>query len=105
MINPPPRPALRKAPDADVHPVAAAPTVVVAPVPAPRPAELRPVVGIGGRTSDTLVRKPAKKVKRSTLEVKVPKSLLKSATQVAKTRGEKLDDVVTLALQGYVGRM
>lgn len=44
MTNPPPRPALRKAPDADVHPVA--------PVPAPaapaRP-ELRPVVGIGGR--------------------------------------------------------
>ena len=43
MINPPPRPALRKAPDADVHPVAAVPT---APTPAPRP-ELRPVVGIG----------------------------------------------------------
>ena len=39
MINPPPRPALRKAPDADVHPVAAVPT---APTPAPRP-ELRPV--------------------------------------------------------------
>ncbi len=106
MINPPPRPALRKAPDADVHPVAAVPTVVAAPtLPAPRPAELRPVVGIGGRTSDTLVRKPAKKVKKSTLEVKVPKTLLKSASQVAKSRGEKLDDVVTMALQGYVGRL
>lgn len=105
MINPPPRPALRKAPDADVHPVAAVPAVVVAPVPAPRPAELRPVVGIGGRTSDTLVRKPAKKVKKATLEVKVPKALLKSAAQVAKARGEKLDDLVTVALQGYVGRV
>lgn len=105
MINPPPRPALRKAPDANVHPVAAVPTAVVAaPLPAPRPPELRPVVGIGGRTSDTLVRKTPKKIKKSTLEVKVPKTLLKSAAQVAKTRGEKLDDVVTSALQGYVVR-
>jgi hypothetical protein len=105
MINPPPRPALRKAPDADVHPVAAVPTVVAAPpVPAPRPTELRPVVGIGGRTSDTLVRRTPKKVKKSTLEVKVPKTLLKSAAQVAKTRGDRLDDVVASALQGYVGR-
>lgn len=106
MINPPPRPALRKAPDADVHPVAAVPAVVVAaPVPAPRPPELRPVVGIGGRTSDTLVRKTPKKVKKTSLEVKVPKTLLKSATQVAKARGEKLDDIVTTALQGYVARI
>lgn len=105
MINPPPRPALRKAPDADVHPVAAVPTVVAAaPVASPRPAELRPVVGIGGRTSDTLVRKTPKKVKKSTLEVKVPKALIKSANEVAKARGDKLDDVVSSALQGYVSR-
>lgn len=99
MINPPPRPALRKAPDADVHPVA----VVPAAVPPPRPPQLRPVVGIGGRTSDTLV-KPSKKVKRTSLEVKVPKTLVKSAKQVAKARGDSLDDVVTTALQGYVNR-
>lgn len=98
MINPPPRPALRKAPDSDVHPVAAVPAVPRA------PAELRPVVGIGGRTSDTLVSRPAKKVKRATLEVKVPKPLLKTARQQAKTRQDDLADVVTAALQDYVGR-
>jgi hypothetical protein len=101
MINPPPRPALRKAPDADVHPVAAAPAPLV---PAPHaPAELRPVVGIGGRTSDTLLaRNPGKKPKRGALEVKVPKGLLKSAKQAAKARGDVLDDVVAVALQRYV---
>lgn len=98
MINPPPRPALRKAPDADVHPVAAVPT----PLPSPRPPELRPVIGIGGRTSDTLVIRTPKKVKRTTFEVKVPKPVLKSARQLAKTRGEHLDDVVTSALQTYL---
>lgn len=101
MINPPPRPALRKAPDSDVHPVAAA----SAAVPPPRPAaELRPVVGIGGRTSDTLVKRTPKKVKRTSLEVKVPKTVAKDAKQVAKARGESLDDVVTSALQAYVAR-
>ncbi len=100
MINPPPRPALRKAPDSDVHPVAAAPPVL----PAPRPAELRPVVGIGGRTSDTLVRRGAKKEKKSTFEVKVSKSVLKAARQSAKVKGDSLDDVVTAALRAYVAR-
>lgn len=95
MINPPPRPALRKAPDADVHPVAAVTR---------GPAELRPVVGIGGRTSDTLVVRPKKKAKRSKLEVKVTKPLLKSAREAAKQRKETLDDVVEAALQEYVAR-
>lgn len=100
MINPPPRPALRKAPDADVHPVAAVPTV-----PAPAgPPELRPVVGIGGRTSDTLVARTPKKSKRATLEVKVPKPLLKSVRSRAKMRGDNLDDVVASALQNYLDR-
>lgn len=99
MINPPPRPALRKAPDADLHPVAAAPAAVV-----PRqPTGLRPVVGIGGRTSDTLVA-PKAKVKRGTLEIKVPKPLLKSARRAAKARGEALDDVVADALEQYLQR-
>jgi hypothetical protein len=34
--------------------------------------------------------------------VKVPKPVLKSARQLAKTRGEHLDDVVTSALQTYL---
>lgn len=106
MINPPPRPALRKAPDAHVHPVAPVPAAVPATLPATVPPqarrpELRPVVGIGGRTSDTLVPKSTKKAKRSTLEVKVPKPVLKAARQRAKTRGEQLDDVVAAALQTY----
>jgi len=100
VINPPPRPALRKAPDSDVHPVAPVPASVV---PAPRP-ELRPVVGIGGRTSDTLVVRTPKKTKRTTLEVKVPKALAKSAKRRAKSRGDSLDDVVATALQGYLDR-
>jgi hypothetical protein len=99
MTNPPPRPALRKAPDADVHPVA--------PVPAPaapaRP-ELRPVVGIGGRTSDTLVARTPKKSKRTTLEVKVPKALVKSVKREVKVRGDSLDDIVSAALQTYLDR-
>lgn len=100
MINPPPRPALRKAPDTHVHPVAALPPV---PLPAPRP-ELRPVVGIGGRTSDTLVTRKPKGSKRTTLEVKVPKSVAKSARRTAKVRGERIDDIVSAALRAYVER-
>ena len=100
MINPPPRPALRKAPDADVHPVAPVPAATLA---VPRP-ELRPVVGIGGRTSDTLVSRTPKRNKRASLEVKVPKPVAKSAKRLAKVRGERLDDVVAAALQAYVDR-
>ncbi|HPQ82838.1 MAG: hypothetical protein H6524_01365 [Actinobacteria bacterium] len=100
MINPPPRPALRKAPDADVHPVAPMPSAVPAPRATPRP-ELRPVTGFGGRTSDTLVHR-SKKVKLTTLEVKVPKRVAKAAKQKAKARGQRLDDVVGAALLNYV---
>lgn len=100
MNNPPPRPALRKAPDADVHPMAARPEAATPAVP---PGKLRPVVGLGGRTSDTLV-KTGKKIKRATLEVKVPKDILKKARSVAKKRGEKVDDVVAAALQAYSDR-
>lgn len=97
MTNPPPRPALRKAPDADVHPVAARPDT---PEQVSAPAQLRPVVGLGGRTSDTLL-KSSKKAKRTALEVKVPKAVLKSAKSRAKKRGDALDDVVSAALQAY----
>jgi hypothetical protein len=101
MINPPPRPALRKAPDSDVHPVAPLPSVP--PVPQPR-AILRPVVGIGGRTSDTLVTRVPKNVKRTALEVRVPKDVLKDAKRLAKVRGDKVDDIVASALRHYVTR-
>lgn len=68
--NPRPRPALRKAPDATVHPAAPVGTVPTTPAaagaaPSPgvnqlasadstRPVHLRPVVGLGGSTSDSL---------------------------------------------------
>lgn len=103
MINPPPRPALRKAPDADVHPVAAVPAMLPAPRRVTTPG-LRPVIGMGGRTSDTLTPR-TKKTKRTTLDVKVPKYLVKSAKQRAKSRGDRLDDVVTAALLNYVDGM
>ncbi|MEZ5186614.1 MAG: hypothetical protein R2720_12785 [Candidatus Nanopelagicales bacterium] len=103
MINPPPRPALRKAPDADVHPVAAAPppSMPVPLLPTPARPELRPVVSIGGRTSDTLVRKTPKKTKLTSLEVKVPKPVAKAAKRLARSRGQRLDDVVVAALIDY----
>lgn len=100
MTNPPPRPALRKAPDADVHPVAARPDAAV---PDTHTGTLRPVIGLGGRTSDTLV-KVAKKAKRVKVEFKVPKDVLKNARARAKKRGEKIDDVVAAALQAYSDR-
>ncbi len=59
------------------------------------------MLGIGGRTSDTLVAQ-SKKKKRTTLEVKIPKAVAKSAKQVARARGERLDDVVTAALMNYI---
>jgi hypothetical protein len=103
MINPPPRPALRKAPDSDVHPVAPLPSVPPSPMPHQR-GGLRPVVGIGGRTSDTLVTKVPRKVKRVTVEVKVPKGIAKDAKRLAKLRSVRLDDIVTAALQDYVNK-
>ncbi|HQR78852.1 MAG TPA: hypothetical protein PLT68_01385 [Actinomycetota bacterium] len=106
MNNPPPRPALRKAPDSDVHPVAAvAPVAVVPPevLPVARQ-ELRPVTSIGGRTSDTLLNRTPKKVKRTSLQVKVPKHVVKDAKRVAKARGDQLDDIVAAALRGYAER-
>ncbi len=68
--NPSPRRALRKAPDATVHPAApvasegAGVTSVVAqsaPLPRRPVAELRPVLGIGGSTSDVLRKAPKRK--------------------------------------------
>jgi hypothetical protein len=72
-------------------------------LPAPRvaSASLRPVIGIGGRTSDTLITR-SKKLKHTSLELKVPKHVAKAAKQRAKVRGERLDDVVTAALLNYL---
>ena len=129
--NPNPRPALRKAPDASVHPAApvvgpAAPPAVVepsrSPAANPRPTHLRPVVGLGGVTSDGLRKAPeekkAKKGKgkdakesnkaakvhqrRVDLKVKVPKEVRRALRTNAKARGTSVDDVVTNVLQGWL---
>ena len=135
--NPTPRPALRKAPDATVHPAApvvgpADPPPVVEPNRAagsstsPRPTHLRPVVGLGGVTSDGLRKAPeekkAKKGKgksakenakeskkaakvhqrRVDLKVKVPKEVRQALRTNAKARGTSVDDVVTNVLQGWL---
>lgn len=130
--NPNPRPALRKAPDASVHP--AAPVVGPADAPpvvapdarstssaAPRPTHLRPVVGLGGVTSDGLRKAPEEKAKkgkgkgakqskkavkvhqrRVELKVKVPKEVRRALRTNAKARGTSVDDVVTNVLQGWL---
>ena len=134
--NPAPRPALRKAPDATVHP--AAPVVAEGshppvlephteapePVLRPRPAHLRPVVGLGGSTSDALRKAPAKKkaveaksakklkkmskkerkrhTRRVNLQVEVPKDVRTRLRSNAKARGTSVDDVVTSVLEGWL---
>lgn len=124
--NPNPRPALRKAPDASVHPAApvvgpADPPPVVEPSAAPRPTHLRPVVGLGGVTSDGLRKAPedkkakgkgkaAKQSKKAAkvhqrrvdLKVKVPKEVRRALRTNAKARGTSVDDVVTNVLQGWL---
>lgn len=133
--NPNPRPALRKAPDASVHPAAPVvgpsdPPPVVEPADrkgssaSPRPTHLRPVVGLGGVTSDGLRKAPeekkAKKGKgkakadkqskkaakvhqrRVDLKVKVPKEVRRALRTNAKARGTSVDDVVTNVLQGWL---
>lgn len=145
--NPAPRPALRKAPDAGVHPAApvvapeSPPAVVDPPVPTPitriappsrpaRPTHLRPVVGLGGSTSDAIRPAPEKKVKRPakpvankqtakqrkkaekkarkrherrvSLQIEVPKEVRSKLRRNAKARGTSVDDVVTSVLEGWL---
>lgn len=136
--NPTPRPALRKAPDATIHPAAPVPDDSLAPVVDPksakkvakdaqvRPTHLRPVVGLGGSTSDVLRRAPEKSGKkgegksksksgkkqakkaakvhqrRVDLKVKVPKEVRQALRSNAKARGTSVDDVVTNVLRGWL---
>ncbi|MCB0916452.1 MAG: hypothetical protein H6525_03090 [Actinobacteria bacterium] len=144
--NPAPRPALRKAPDAGVHPAApvvapgSPPPVVEPPEPTPitravppsrtpRPAHLRPVVGLGGSTSDAIRPAPEKGEKKASksakglsakqrkklekkarkrhqrrvsLQVEVPKEVRTKLRKNAKARGTSVDDVVTAVLEGWL---
>lgn len=138
--NPAPRPALRRAPDAGIHPAApvvapdAAPAVLPAePMPSDvvrtRPAHLRPVVGLGGSTSDVLRKAPKvepapvgkksaskggkkksklskkerkRRHRRVKLQVEVPPDVRSKLRKNAKARGTSVDDMVTAVLQGWL---
>lgn len=113
-MKPQPRPALKRADDADLHPAL---TVAPAQMPVPRGKEsagdtVTTVTAAGkpnakkfrspGHTTSDVLRggKPAKKAR---LDVKIPKSLRKQVKQVAKHSGTAIDDIVTKALTDWLG--
>ena len=77
-FDPSPRPALRKAPDADVHP-----TTHIAP----------------SSTGDSVLE--GKKV---SLEVRIPKKLRKQLRSAAKDADSTVDDIVTVAIASELRR-
>lgn len=96
-VAPPPRPALRRAVDADVHPV----TGRSAPAPTPSGKTFAPTKG-GPTTADALMG-PAKD-KLVDLGVRVPKSVRKRLRQQAKARGVSVDDLVASILSAALPR-
>jgi hypothetical protein len=97
---PAPRPALSRAPDADVHPV----TGRIAPSPEPRtPAgkSFKPVGG-GPTTADAIMGAAGDKL--VDLGVRVPKSVRKKLRQQAKARGVSVDDLVASILTAALPR-
>jgi len=77
QFDPTPRPALRKAPDSDVHPTSQTPAT----------------------TGDSVLEG-----KRVPLVVRVPKKMRKSSRQQAKAAGVSLDEFVTNALAAELRR-
>lgn len=122
MTAPSPRPALRRAPDADVHP--AAPGGIPAPADRPAATTLTPLptprlhrlsAPPRGTTSDSLRAKPqrtpaprgrggkkAPKEKTVDLGIKVPKSLRKELRAAAKSAGRTPDEVVVSLIRAWV---
>lgn len=90
MIADDPRPGLRKAGDADLHPST--------PIAGDDPGWLR------GRASTADSVGSPDKDKPVTLDVTVPKSLRKSVRHEAKRRGISVDEVVIEALQERLSR-
>lgn len=125
-----PRPALRKAPDAHVHPAdptrttgappprampaAVAPSAQPAAVPLPRLHRLSgPPRGAtsdtlrtkkGGRAQERRARAAAKQAKEKKVEltVKVPKSLRKDLRAAAKASGRTPDEVITSLIRAWI---
>lgn len=124
MTVPAPRPALRRAPDADVHPAAPQVRVATQVVPVAVAPEaltpdraLSPAKSAGphrlsgpprGRTSDTLRVLPGRngpktrKEKRVELAVSVPKTLRKEFLAAAKSSGHRPDAIVETLLQAWL---
>jgi len=88
-----PRPGLRKAPDADLHP-----STPVDAAAGPDPAWL------SGRSSTADSVGMPDKDRQVTLEISLPKSLRKAIRQEAKRRGVSVDDVVVEALRDRPSR-
>jgi hypothetical protein len=89
MTTPPqPRPALRRAADADVHPVTGR-------------TSLKPRKG-GATTSDAILTET--KDKRVDLAVTIPKSLRKRLKKQSKERGVSMDDLVSGILAAALPR-
>lgn len=99
MTNPKPRPALRKADDADVHP-ALPPKKPLKTIDSKKPKQPNPLkIGKGKATSDSIMTGKDKKVE---LVVKVPKSLRKRLRAEADRRGLSVDELVTILLRDRI---
>lgn len=96
MVKPEPRPALSKAPDADLHPVSGRPA----------PAERRGLDGTArakrGTAADAITG--TVKDKYVDLGVRVPKSIRKRLRQEAKARGISPDELATSLLAASLPR-
>ena len=97
-----PKPALSRAPDADLHPVSGRP--LPAPVPGgvkegkSKSKSLKP--GKGATAADAITGPP--KDKYVDLAVRVPKSVRKRLRAEAKTQGVEPDDLVARILDAYL---
>lgn len=101
-----PRPALTRAPDADLHPVSGRP--LPAPVPGgvkegkggskPKTKSLKP--GKGATAADAITGPP--KDKYVDLGARVPKSVRKRLRAEAKAQGVAADDLLTRILDAYL---
>jgi len=98
--TPPPRPALSRAADADVHPVTGR---IVAPIGAGRLAgrSFKPTKG-GPTTADSIMGAAGDKL--VDLGVRVPKSVRKKLRQQAKARGVSIDELVASILTAALPR-
>lgn len=94
---PPPRPALQRAVDAEVHPV----TGRTAPLPTTSGRGFKPAKG-GPTTADALMGSAGDKL--VDLGVRVPKSVRKRLRQQAKARGVSVDELVASILAAALPR-